>query len=68
MRRVALVGAVAVALALAGLASPAAFAAEPTTGTTGTNPLEEPFAPREGPGKSERERANAIEYQISGIF
>lgn len=63
MRRAALVGALALVVALVGLASPAALAAEPTTATTdttGTNPLDEPFAPTDGPGKSEREAVAAF--------
>ncbi len=56
MKRVAIAG--ALAIALAALASPPALAAEPataTTATTETNPLEQPFAPEDGPGKSEQE-------------
>ena len=56
MKRAALAG--ALAFALAALCSPVALAAEPATaatGTTSTNPLEQPFAPEGGPGNSERE-------------
>ena len=53
MKRAAIAG--ALAFALAALVSPVALAAEPSTATTETNPLEQPFAPKDGPAKSEQE-------------